>query len=228
MELLLNLLWLMLALGALLICWSVPISSGKASDDDRLRVSAIAGCLLALAFPVISASDDLNALRTEMEESCSIHPGVKKATNSRSPTWSNDVPSPAEAVQGGLFRPEREPREQVSEYLCAFSEQGLAKIMGCRAPPCPKSSISVAPSTTARFFNLDSMLQIPQVSTMGLQQHRLPQASAAPPHGLRDFKCEISLLTASSRFRRIPRDMARILCQPAHDPTCQSLQKQKT
>jgi hypothetical protein len=65
MELLLNLAWLLLALPAYWL-W-------RASSNTRRFSSA--QCLLALAsllvilFPVVSATDDLRAMRTEMEES---------------------------------------------------------------------------------------------------------------------------------------------------------------
>src|ERR1035441_10926535 len=98
MELLLNLLWLILALLAALTCWLVPKPAGKTGDGYRFRLFALAGCLLALLCPVVSASDDLNALRTDMEESSSGQPSLKKSTTSNSPAWRN-VPSPAEAAR---------------------------------------------------------------------------------------------------------------------------------
>ena len=61
MELLLNLLWLALAFVALGVCRRVSRWSGK---SNRSRAFVLTCCLLALVFPVVSASDDLNALRT--------------------------------------------------------------------------------------------------------------------------------------------------------------------
>src|SRR5580765_892715 len=187
MELLLNLFWLVLALGALVICSTAPMISREAGHVSRFRLVALVSCLLALAFPVISASDDLNALRTEMEESSSTNPSVKKLTGSNSPTPLNSAPPQVEVVRLGLASPERGPREQVSKYPCAFTKRGLARMIGCRAPPCPKSAVSVAPSTAARSFKLDSVPQFPEVSMRELQQRR-PQSCAAP-YGLRSFKC---------------------------------------
>jgi len=68
MELLLNLAWLLLAMPAFLLwrgCRTAP-SRGKAG---ALHCFLALGCLLVLLFPVVSATDDLRAMRAEMEES---------------------------------------------------------------------------------------------------------------------------------------------------------------
>jgi hypothetical protein len=68
MELLLNLAWLLLALPAFWL-WR----DSRAEHDSRrftsLQILLALGCMLVLLFPVISATDDLRAMRTEMEES---------------------------------------------------------------------------------------------------------------------------------------------------------------
>ena len=215
MELLLNLFWLILALLAALTCWLVPKPAGEASDAYRSRLFVLAGCLLALLCPVVSASDDLNALRTDMEESSSGQPSVKKSTAFNSSAWRNGVPSSAEAVRIGLVRPAREPKEQVSKCPCVSTDQASAKIMGCRAPPSPEFAVFVAPSAAARFLNLDFMLQTLKLSSRELRQW-LPPAKSAP-NGLRSFKCEIYPLTASRYFPTDPRELAQIRRQPRHD-----------
>jgi hypothetical protein len=65
MELLLNLIWLLLVVPAFLL-WK---SSRQAEGLPRasLRLLALA-CVLALLFPVVSASDDIQAMRPEIEE----------------------------------------------------------------------------------------------------------------------------------------------------------------
>ncbi len=70
MELFLNLCWLSLLAPAWLL-WRRHISS---TDSARQAVSplvfvGVLGCALVLLFPVISATDDLHAMRPEMEES---------------------------------------------------------------------------------------------------------------------------------------------------------------
>src|SRR5215831_12850116 len=64
MELLLNLAWLLLALPAYWL-WRERGAMRKSGFQCLLAL----GCLLVVLFPVISATDDLQAMRTEMEES---------------------------------------------------------------------------------------------------------------------------------------------------------------
>jgi hypothetical protein len=85
MELLLNLLWLMLALPAYWVwrqqlrcardrgCWQAP------------RTVLMLGCILMLLFPVISATDDLHFMRPEMEESTSSKRALKYAASDKAP-----------------------------------------------------------------------------------------------------------------------------------------------
>jgi hypothetical protein len=74
MELFLNLCWLSLLLPAWLL-WRQRTSStgsvnpGQSSGARPLVFVCALGCALILLFPVISASDDLHAMRSEMEES---------------------------------------------------------------------------------------------------------------------------------------------------------------
>jgi len=70
MELFLNLCWLSLLLPAWLL-WRRRISStdSKRAADNPLVLLCTLGCALILLFPVISATDDLHAMRPEMEES---------------------------------------------------------------------------------------------------------------------------------------------------------------
>ena len=74
MELFLNLCWLSLLLPAWLL-WRQRISSrdsinpGRSQAGSPLVFVCALGCALILLFPVISASDDLHAMRPEMEES---------------------------------------------------------------------------------------------------------------------------------------------------------------
>src|SRR5208282_4240201 len=82
MELFLNLCWLSLLLPAWLLWRRRTSSTGSGSPARGSAVRPLAfvcalGCALILLFPVISASDDLHAMRPEMEESerAFRHPG---------------------------------------------------------------------------------------------------------------------------------------------------------
>lgn len=86
MELLLNLAWLLLALPA---CWL-----WRASRRDCARGSfsagqclLVLGCVLVILFPVISATDDLCAMRAEIEECPASKRGVRHAGNDKPSAW---------------------------------------------------------------------------------------------------------------------------------------------
>jgi hypothetical protein len=65
MELTLNLFWVLLTIPALWL-WS----QARSARALQVRPSALVlGCLLLLLFPVVSATDDLQAMRPEIEES---------------------------------------------------------------------------------------------------------------------------------------------------------------
>ena len=69
MELFLNLCWLSLLLPAFLLWRKQAILVCPKRSPRPLILLATLGCALILLFPVISASDDLHAMRPEMEES---------------------------------------------------------------------------------------------------------------------------------------------------------------
>ena len=67
MELTLNLFWLLLTIPALWLWWQARLAGVRVR---QVRPSAmVLGCLLLLLFPVVSATDDLQAMRPEIEES---------------------------------------------------------------------------------------------------------------------------------------------------------------
>src|SRR5208282_5975395 len=77
MELFLNLCWLSLLLPAYLL-WRQRFCSTRPEcrATHPLIFLCVLGCVLVLLFPVISASDDLHAMRAEMEESSPSKRGV--------------------------------------------------------------------------------------------------------------------------------------------------------
>jgi hypothetical protein len=85
MELLLNLAWLLLALPAYLL-WR-----GTRNGHHRRKFTALQ-CLLALAgmlvllFPVVSATDDLRAMRAELEESPASKRSIGQAHGEKAPS----------------------------------------------------------------------------------------------------------------------------------------------
>jgi hypothetical protein len=94
MELLLNIIWLFLAVPAVWI-WRTEYPSRHAAVRFRsLRCLLILVSTLTLLFPIVSASDDLHAMRPEMEESSSSKRAVRVATPGKSPVrFSGALPT---------------------------------------------------------------------------------------------------------------------------------------
>ena len=107
MELLLNLAWLLLALPAYWL-WKRDAGTRLARRVSSLQCLLALGCALVLLFPVISASDDLHAMRAEMEDSSVSKRSVRQASSEKSSASINRLQGPPAAVVGaaGLFAPE--------------------------------------------------------------------------------------------------------------------------
>jgi hypothetical protein len=69
MELLLNILWLALGVPAVWIWLWKPAHARAEQSFGCYRPFLLLGCALIILFPVVSATDDLNAMRPEIEES---------------------------------------------------------------------------------------------------------------------------------------------------------------
>jgi hypothetical protein len=93
-ELLLNLAWVLLALPAYWLWRRKAESRGIGPVQCLLAL----GCVLVLLFPVISATDDLHAMRAEMEDSSVSKRTVRQAGSDRSAAWSNRMQAPPAAV----------------------------------------------------------------------------------------------------------------------------------
>jgi hypothetical protein len=92
MELLLNLAWLLLTLPA----WWLWRSSRGAHSRHEVRswqCVLTLGCVLVILFPVISATDDLCAMRAEQEEPQSSKRVVRQASNGKASLGHNRLPS---------------------------------------------------------------------------------------------------------------------------------------
>jgi hypothetical protein len=137
MELFLNLCWLSLLLPAWLLWRQRTFSAGSGnpagSPAARPLVFVCAlGCVLVLLFPVISATDDLHPMRSEMEESkrAFCHPGhcacaVHALTHSSHPVLPSSASLTPAFEQIGAVRP------FMPQTLRTFSAPASAG----RAPP---------------------------------------------------------------------------------------------
>jgi hypothetical protein len=134
MEFLLNLAWMLLVLPAFWLWWR---GSG---DRAERRVTAgqcllALGCAVVLLFPVISATDDLHAMRAEMEEAAGNRRSVRTAGSEKSAVGLHRLPGPpALAVNGWLLSSPAFARLEVRSSVSAYCMQPASFRAG-RAPP---------------------------------------------------------------------------------------------
>lgn len=142
MELFLNLCWLSLLVPAYLLWRQRTFSAGsdnpKGPAASPLVFLCVLGCVLVLLFPVISASDDLHAMRAEMEESSPGkrgvgHAAVEKASVWHSP-WQNLPAIVATSATLGLTS-----EGQLELFTVPLSVPVPPSILrASRAPPCSR------------------------------------------------------------------------------------------
>src|ERR1700683_3727723 len=101
MELLLNLAWLLLALPAYWL-WKRDAGTRLARRVSSLQCLLALGCALVLLFPVVSASDDLHAMRAEMEDSSNSKRTVRQAGSDKNSAWVNRLQGPAAPVASAV------------------------------------------------------------------------------------------------------------------------------
>jgi hypothetical protein len=134
MELLLNILWLLLAVAA--VWWLHKLESAQRLERfGRLRCFLLLGCVLVLLFPVISATDDLHAIRSEMEESNPSKRTVRQAGDKSPAATVHSVgplalSAPAAEVFGTF-----EVCGQVNAISTALPQQLFLNELTARAPP---------------------------------------------------------------------------------------------
>jgi len=103
MELLLNLLWMLLALPAYWL-WRRGAGIRRGCGVSSLQCLLALGCVLVLLFPVISASDDLHAMRAEMEDSSVSKRAVRQAGIDKSSTLVHRLQGPPAAVVSAVWQ----------------------------------------------------------------------------------------------------------------------------
>lgn len=131
MELLLNLAWLLLALPAIWL-WRASRPAPAAKFKSLQCLLALA-CMLVILFPVVSATDDLHAMRAEMEESPAGKRTVRQANNDKTPTWKGQTP-PALVSPTRLFIATIETwRPFVAPHLLLAASPAVE--LASRAPP---------------------------------------------------------------------------------------------
>ena len=134
MELLLNLAWVLLALPGYWL-WRRGAEARQSQRLSSLQFLLALGCALVLLFPVISASDDLHAMRAEMEESSPSKRAVRQASTDKHSAWVNRLQgAPALVANGGLFHGPKSARLEVLDIGSTTLAPRSVRHAG-RAPP---------------------------------------------------------------------------------------------
>ena len=107
MELLLNLTWMLMAVPAYWL-WRRGAGTRLAHKVSALQFLLALGCTLVLLFPVISATDDLHAMRAEMEESASSKRTVRQTGSDKNGTAVNRLQGPPVLLAIVAWRPHPE------------------------------------------------------------------------------------------------------------------------
>jgi hypothetical protein len=139
MELLLNCFWLMLLVPAWWLWRRQPASVRNSRHFDSARFLLCLACILFLLFPVISATDDLRAMRSEMEEPGPSKRAVRQAGSEKATPWHGRLSAPpAEFAQAATF------------LLCEQSSISCPSVVSCLPLQRPATLASRAPP----FFGL--------------------------------------------------------------------------
>jgi hypothetical protein len=135
MELLLNFVWLMLALPALAV-WRRHLDSSRGSGRlHHSRSLLLLGCLLVLLFPAVSASDDLHPISAEIEESGPFKRTIKQSPGAKSPAPTHHVSWAALPTPTAFFRPATLAVAEAPLHVYVRPQQILFSPVNGRAPP---------------------------------------------------------------------------------------------
>jgi hypothetical protein len=134
MELLLNLAWMLLALPAYWL-WRRDAGLRLARRVSSLQCLLALGCALVLLFPVISASDDLHAMRAEMEESSTSKRTVRLASGEKHSAWVNRMQGPPALLSSALWLPAPQAARLDISSSCITPLARPCALHAGRAPP---------------------------------------------------------------------------------------------
>jgi hypothetical protein len=139
MELLLNLAWLLMLVPAYFL-WRESRNGDSRQKVTSLQALLALTCALVILFPVISATDDLHAMRAEIEESPSTKRSVRQAGNERGAVWNIRLLAPPAMVQSfRTFTPEAEHADITIRVIPTPPKEPMVDHFG-RAPPCALSA----------------------------------------------------------------------------------------
>ena len=134
MELLLNLVWLLLAVPIAAVCRRGPVLGRGWHTRQYLHSLGLTICLLVVVFPVVSVSDDLGAVITEGEDPAGSGPGFKAETQYSSSSHPH-VPQAWFGLPAVSGRPQLRFWGEVLPWAQARNEHVFSLPTGDRAPP---------------------------------------------------------------------------------------------
>jgi hypothetical protein len=133
MELLLNLVWLLLAVPAYWL-WRRSGNARAGQGFGAVQILLALACVLVLLFPVISATDDLHAMRAEIEESPVSKRSIRQASTDRASAWNIRLLTPAVVEDFRGFAPGVE-RADLPLNPVFFLPKASVLLRAGRAPP---------------------------------------------------------------------------------------------
>ena len=133
MELLLNLAWLLLALPAFGL-WRTSRTTHASRTFGSLQCLLALGCILVVLFPVVSATDDLHAMRAEMEESPSSERTIRQASGDKASAWKLQTPPALSSTPSRLLIVKDEDWRQLPSLDLSVPSSPVITRAG-RAPP---------------------------------------------------------------------------------------------
>jgi hypothetical protein len=134
MELLLNLAWLLLALPAYWL-WRRGVGTRPPRRVSSLQCLLALACALVLLFPVISASDDLHAMRAEMEDSSINKRTVRQAASDKNSSRIHRLQGPPVTVASAVRLVAPEVGRLEVSLTCASPLARPCVFYTGRAPP---------------------------------------------------------------------------------------------
>jgi hypothetical protein len=133
-EPLLNIAWLILVVPAALL---FRCGAGEGLPLRRpTRSLLLLGCLLALLFPVVSATDDVYALQRDVEEPIVTKFTAELSVSSKSPAFAISGGLPAHVPQVGFCLPTNEIHLLVLALQAIAPIEGVTRACCSRGPPC--------------------------------------------------------------------------------------------
>jgi hypothetical protein len=132
MELLLNLAWLLLALPAFWL-WRGSRYAPRDHKFTALQCLLALGGLLVILFPVVSATDDLCAMRNVMEESPASKRTIRQISNDKASAWKWQSPPALVAATSSIRVSDQGRQALPSPGLSVPAAPALAR--AGRSPP---------------------------------------------------------------------------------------------